>query len=152
MSISNTDGSSFDIPCAKPVPNTLGEQLHILNLDLILFLFILETKRLLLPKQILPDRLLFPAESCQRKSGCKNNLCGTLSPSFLHLLCDRYHCQQIIIFIGGFIFYQCLASGTANIITVLILQNILQNILHSIRFILIACDSCWETHLPCLDS
>lgn len=92
MSISNTDGSSFDIPCTKPLPNTLGEQFHILNLDLILFLFILETKRPLLPKQILPDRLLFPAESCQQKPAARTTFAVRSPPLF----CISYAIAAIV--------------------------------------------------------
>ena len=121
----------------------LGEQFHILDCQFIRFIFVSETKRLLLPEQILPESRLFPSKTCKRQSGCEDDLSFSLCPAVFDLLCQCCHSQQIIIIIGGLIFHKRLASGTADII----IPRILQHILHRIWLIVIPGQSCWETDM-----
>ncbi len=126
---------------------TLWEQFYILNLDLIAFILVPETQRLLFPKQIFPETFFLPAKTCQWEAGCQNHICFPLSPAVADLLCNGCHCQKIIIVIGSLTSHQRLPPSSTHIKFPIVLQDIL----HGIRLIIVPGQSSRETHMGSFD-
>ncbi len=126
---------------------TLWEQFYILNLDLIAFILVPETQRLLFPKQIFPETFFLPAKTCQWEAGCQNHICFPLSPAIADFLGNSCHCQKIIIVIGSLASHQRLPPGSTHIKFPIVLQDIL----HGVRLVIIPGQSCREAHMGSFD-